>query len=404
MSPVWRQADVARRGEIHGLWNLESNRIAGLRTLAEMRECHRSEGHEQHRGRPPRQPRSFRRPHLGRAVEQQIHVADVAQSLLRIFLETALDQWPHPRRDGVPRRLGGQDRGDRVGGGGAVERTAAAHHFIDHRAEGPDVGALVDGLASRLFRRHVSRGADDRARARGRLGGRIVERDRGARLLQFREAEVEHLDAAVGSDLDVGRFQIAVDDPAIVRRPQRRGDLRRDGKSFVDRHRRAAQAFRQRLAVDQLHDQVVGADVVERADVRMVQRGDRPRFAREPIAELFGRDLDRDVASEPRIARAIHLAHAARTNALDNLVRAQPRPWRHRTESLVQFGRNTTPHGRSPTFTLATTVRVRNVDERDVVRRPVGREHHVSVGGRRDPPRALADLHAADRGVRRCCR
>ena len=131
MAPVWREADVARRGEIHGVWNLESNRVAGLRTLAEVRESHRSEGHEQHRGRRPRQPRSFRRAHLGRAVEQQIQVADVAQSLLRIFLETALDQWPHPRRDGVPRRLGCQDRGDRVAGGGAVKRTAATHHFID---------------------------------------------------------------------------------------------------------------------------------------------------------------------------------------------------------------------------------------------------------------------------------
>jgi hypothetical protein len=33
------------------------------------------------------------------------------------------------------------------------------------------------------------------------------------RLHGFREPEVQHLDVAVGSELDVGRFQIAMNDP-----------------------------------------------------------------------------------------------------------------------------------------------------------------------------------------------
>ena len=52
-------------------------------------------------------------------------------------------------------------------------------------------------------------------------------------------------------------------------------------------------------------------------DVRMVQRRERLRFAREPgepvgiAGERVRQDFQRDVAIELRIARAIHLPHAA---------------------------------------------------------------------------------------------
>ncbi len=39
------------------------------------------------------------------------------------------------------------------------------------------------------------------------------------------QAEVEHLDDAVGRDLDVGRLQVPVDDPSRVRGLQRIGNL-----------------------------------------------------------------------------------------------------------------------------------------------------------------------------------
>ena len=57
-------------------------------------------------------------------------------------------------------------------------------------------------------------------------------------------------------------------------------------------------------------------DVVERADVRMVQRGDRPRLTIESLAELrirgerFRQDLDRDRALQPRVARSVHFTHS----------------------------------------------------------------------------------------------
>ena len=68
-----------------------------------------------------------------------------------------------------------------------------------------------------------------------------------------------------------------------------------------------------------------------RADVRMIQRGQRLRFAleaREPLGigdEQLGQDLDRDVAIELRVARAIHLAHAAGAERGEDLVGAEAR-------------------------------------------------------------------------------
>ena len=55
----------------------------------------------------------------------------------------------------------------------------------------------------------------------------------------------------------------------------------------------------------------------------MVQRGERVRFAREAreafriLREGLGEDLQRDVALQFRVARAIHLAHGARTKGCD---------------------------------------------------------------------------------------
>ena len=62
----------------------------------------------------------------------------------------------------------------------------------------------------------------------------------------------------------------------------------------------------------------------------MVQRGDRPRFTLKPLARDLGagqlprQHLDRDLAFESRVARAIDLAHTAGADGGDDLVRAEP--------------------------------------------------------------------------------
>ena len=90
------------------------------------------------------------------------------------------------------------------------------------------------------------------------------------------------------------------------------------------------EAGAQRLAVDELGDDERGVAVLRELedgeDVRMRELRDAHRLALEPREragirrELRGEDLDGDVAIEPRIARAIDLAHAARADGGDDLV------------------------------------------------------------------------------------
>src|SRR5919201_1463403 len=67
-------------------------------------------------------------------------------------------------------------------------------------------------------------------------------------------------------------------------------------------------------------------------DVGMIERREKFRFALEAgqavriVRECFRQDLDRDLALQPRIARAIHLTHAAGAEGRKDLVRAEARP------------------------------------------------------------------------------
>ena len=106
----------------------------------------------------------------------------------------------------------------------------------------------------------------------------------------------------------------------------------RDRHCDVQRHRSARDVRGQVLPLNEFHRK--GSDgglfePVDLGDVRMVQRGERPRLARE-AGQLFRtrgkrrrQDLDRDVAIERRVARAVDLAHPARTERADDFVGTQ---------------------------------------------------------------------------------
>ena len=102
-----------------------------------------------------------------------------------------------------------------------------------------------------------------------------------------REPEVEQLDA-VAREKDVRRLQIAVHEAALVHDRERLEDRRGVPLRLVERQRSAGQAIRERLAVQQLQDQVLDAclvaDVVQDADVRVIQRSDRARLALESLS------------------------------------------------------------------------------------------------------------------------
>ena len=62
----------------------------------------------------------------------------------------------------------------------------------------------------------------------------------------------------------------------------------------------------------------------------MIQSGEELRLALKPrdalglVLERVGKQLQRDIATELRVTRAIHFAHPAGANRGDDLVRAQP--------------------------------------------------------------------------------
>jgi hypothetical protein len=73
-------------------------------------------------------------------------------------------------------------------------------------------------------------------------------------------------------------------------------------------------------AIDELHHEIVRADVVQRADVGMAQRGDGSGFLLEPLGEFGFRDLDGDDPVKAGVAPLIYLAHAAGADKLGDLV------------------------------------------------------------------------------------
>ncbi len=245
--------------------------------------------------------------------------------------------------------LGLQDSGERVGDRGGREERAAGEHLVEDDAERPDVGALVDRAAARLLGRHVGRGAEDDAELRplrGRHRRRVHERRRArevgrggaprGRVHRLGEAEVEDLDLAVGRELDVGGLEVAVDDSLLVRRLERLGDLPRDGEGLVEGERPALQPLGEVFALDELHDEGADAarllEAVDRGDVGVLQLGQDLRLALETGeavgvgGERLGQDLDRDLALQLRVGRAVDDAHPALAERGGDLVGPRREP------------------------------------------------------------------------------
>jgi hypothetical protein len=71
------------------------------------------------------------------------------------------------------------------------------------------------------------------------------------------------------------------------------------------------------------------ADVEERANARVAEHRDRARPDLEAGAQLAAlgvladQHLDRDGAADARVARTVHLAHAARPEAIEHLIAAR---------------------------------------------------------------------------------
>jgi hypothetical protein len=191
---------------------------------------------------------------------------------------------------------------------------------VQDQAERKDVASGVNVEPLQLFGRHVLQGPKDRMGA-----GHKRRRPVDERLLsvpgrvQLGEAEIEQLHARPG-DQDVCRLQVAMGDAVAVRRLEGIGNLDRCAKGLGPRQRPC-----QRLPVDEFHVEIVRADIVQRADVRVVQRSNCACLTIEPIAELLPGDLDRHPAIESRVTALPHFAHPSATNRRDDFVGTEPR-------------------------------------------------------------------------------
>ena len=245
------------------------------------------------------------------------------------------------RREGRERRDDGRFRfenfGDEARLRRGLERPPAGGHLVQEGAQREDVGARVRWQALDLFGRHVRQRADEGAlrRVRSWRGREHRERLPGSADGVLREAEIEQLGPGRGEH-HVPRLQIAMDDAEPVRGLERVRDFNAEAEDLAQRQRAACQTGGQRLTLEQFEHQildvVLAADVVQAADVRVVERGDGFGLTGEARAELgirrqFRReDLQRHAAVQARIAGPIHLAHATRAKQGEHFVGAEPLP------------------------------------------------------------------------------
>jgi len=118
--------------------------------------------------------------------------------------------------------------------------------------------------------------------------------------------------------------------PVFVRLVERLGNFAGDLEGTPWRDRPPCQCGLQRLARDVLHDDAGPAvdvgNLVNLADVRMVERRRRASFAVQPLTrrrvalECLCHEFDGDFASELCVVGEEHFAHAAFTQAVEDAV------------------------------------------------------------------------------------
>ena len=162
----------------------------------------------------------------------------------------------------------------------SVERGLAGEELVREDGERVAVGRGGGRLALGLLGRHVDRRPDDHPR-RG---------EAGRALQHLRDAEVGEGEAVVPADQDVRRLDVAVEDPRLVRGVERVAQLADPGDGLREGDRRADHPVAERSPFEVRHHEVrqalFVAVVVDREDVRVVERGDEPGLVVEALPEV----------------------------------------------------------------------------------------------------------------------
>ncbi len=197
----------------------------------------------------------------------------------------------------------------------AGERLAAGEQLEEHHPRRVHVRARARAVAGHLLGRQVGDGPDEQARP-GVRGGR----------LRPGQAEVRHLQPAVGGQQDVLRLDVAVHDAGRVRGGQA---VEHAGHDVQRRRRGEPAAFAEHLLErapghvfhGQVQKRPVGALVEDRDHVLVRQPRDRLGLADEPADELLVpgqlgvHDLERHLAVQPGVHGQVDGGHPAVRNA-----------------------------------------------------------------------------------------
>ena len=204
--------------------------------------------------------------------------------------------------------------------------------FVEHDAQGEQIGSTIELIAGDLLRRHIRRSSDRDALGSYWLGcGLTRGRREGLTGQQFGEAEVEDLDLSTIDQEEICRLDVAMDNSSTVCPVEGVSHLNADVDDLMDLEGLGTgEAVSQRQAFHQFHDEegsaFVLADVVDRADVRVIQRGGRPGFGSEPfhgrqiIGQVLGHELECHGTAQTDIFGSVHDAHPACAELADDSI------------------------------------------------------------------------------------
>ena len=200
---------------------------------------------------------------------------------------------------------------------------------------------LIDRPPARLLGRHVGGGAENDARLRHRRRrdrrrlryGSVARRRRGS--IAFARPKSSTFTVPSARTLMFAGLRSRWMMPCSCAASSASAICFAIGSASSSGIGSARDPLRQVLAFDELHhergDAIALFEPVDAGDVRMVQRREHFRFAlkpREPIVvggERGRQDLDRDLAFQLRVRRAIHLPHPAFADLRGDLIDAESR-------------------------------------------------------------------------------
>ena len=257
----------------------------------------------------------------GRAPQVNGQVGRRLVAFRRILLEALEDDLLQPRRKlraeaGRRRRRRIDDEVGEHERDAVLERETSRGHVVEHDAQRVEIGPRVDAPLHELLGRHVRKRADQPPRGRGHPRERSIQ--------QPGDPEVEHLDLAASCHHDVSGLEVAVHDLLLVGGPERFRDLLTDRGDLGVGKRAEGELALEGLALDELHHQEILAallaDVEERGDRRMIEAGERACLAAVISAceRADRQQLERDLALEPLVGRAIDDPHAAFADLLQD--------------------------------------------------------------------------------------